>query len=96
MKTINIQDNTEQSEIIPSGPIDLNQLLKSKNDTYLRQFVNPKCFPIMVMTPGFDGSTLIEQEEDAPFNIIDLPITINEIETNDVRILIFLKLSNKS
>jgi len=84
MKTSNIQENTEQPEILPSGPINLNQLFKSKNDTYLRQFVNPKCFPIMVMTPGFDDSALIEQEEDAPFKIVDLPITINETEANDV------------
>jgi len=82
-KTNSIQENIEQSGVAP-GPIDLNQLMKSKSDTYLRQLVNPKCFPIMVMTPGFDDSALVEQEENAPFNIATLPITINETEAIDV------------
>jgi len=41
------------------------------------------------MTPGFDDNALIEQEEDAPFNIIDLPIIINETEANDVCLFFF-------
>lgn len=84
MKNSNIQENIEKLDIIPTGPIDLNQLLKSKNDTYLKHLVNPKCFPIMVVTPGFDDSALVEQEENAPFNIINLPISVNETEANDV------------
>lgn len=83
-KTYDTQDKTEP-EILPSGPIDLNQLIKTKNDTYLRKFVNPKCFPIMMVTPSFDNSALVEQEENAPFNIISLPIIINETEANDVQ-----------
>ncbi|XP_026822959.1 uncharacterized protein LOC113560996 [Rhopalosiphum maidis] len=82
MKTNTAQEHTEQFEV-PSGPIDLNQLIKSKTDTYLRPLVNPNCFPIMVMTPGFDDSALVEQEENAPFNIASLPITINETEAID-------------
>lgn len=35
-------------------------------------------------TPGFYDSTFVEQEENAPFNIINLPITMNEIEENNV------------
>jgi len=81
------QDNSSQPDVLPSGPIDLTLLLKYKNDTYLKQLVNPKCFPIMMVTPGFDDSALVEQEEDAPFNIIALPIFVNEIEANDVRIV---------
>jgi len=83
MKTNSTQENIEHSGV-SSEPIDLNQLLKSKTDTYLRQHVNPKCFPIMMMTPGFDDSALVEQEENAPFNIANLPITINETEAIDV------------
>jgi hypothetical protein len=83
MKTNTAQEYIEKSEV-PSGPIDLNQLIKSKTDTYLRPLVNPNCFPIMVMTPGFDDSALVEQEENAPFNIASLPITINETEAIDV------------
>jgi hypothetical protein len=82
MKTSSIQ---EQPEVLPSGPIDLNQLLKSKNDNYLWKLVNPICFPIMMITPGFDNSVLAEQEENAPFNIVSMPITINETKANDVR-----------
>lgn len=85
MKNGNVQENTEKPEIVPTGPIDLNLLLKSKNDNYLKYLVNPKCFPIMMLTPGFDDSALVEQEENAPFNIIALPITVNETEANDVR-----------
>lgn len=85
-KTSNIiQENTEQQPL-PSGPIDLKPLLKSRNDTYLKQLINPKCFPILMVTPGFDDGALVEQEVNAPFNIITLPITINETEANDVRI----------
>lgn len=84
MKNSNIQENTEKPDIIPTGPIDLNQLLKSKDDTYLKHLVNPKSFPVMVVTPGFDDSALVEQQENAPFNIITLPITVNETEANDV------------
>lgn len=84
MKASNIQENNEQPEVFPSGPIDLNQLLKSKNDTYLRQLFSPKCFPIIMKTPGFDDNTFVEQEENAPFNIITLPISMNEIEENNV------------
>uniref|UniRef100_A0A2S2QZG9 BLOC-2 complex member HPS3 N-terminal domain-containing protein n=1 Tax=Sipha flava TaxID=143950 RepID=A0A2S2QZG9_9HEMI len=80
MKTSSIQ---EQPEVLPSGPIDLNQLLKSKNDNYLWKLVNPICFPIMMITPGFDNSVLAEQEENAPFNIVSMPITINETKAND-------------
>lgn len=83
METNFTQENIEHSGV-SSEPIDLNKLLKSKTDTYLRQHVNPKCFPIMVMTPGFDDSALVEQEENAPFNIATLPITINETEATDV------------
>lgn len=84
MKSNNIQENNEQPDVLHLGPIDLNQLLKSKNDTYLKQLINPKCFPIIMMTPGFDDSALAEQEENAPFNIISLPIVINDTVTNDV------------
>lgn len=83
LKTNTTQEYTEQSEIL-SGPIDLNQLIKSKTDAYLWKHVNPKCFPIMLMTPGFDDSALVEQEENAPFNIVTLPVTINETEAIDV------------
>jgi len=83
MKTNTTQEYTERSEVL-SGPIDLNQLIKSKTDAYLWQHVNPKCFPIMLMTPGFDDSALVEQEENAPFNIVTLPVTINETEAIDV------------
>lgn len=83
MKTNTSQEYPVQSEVL-SGPIDLNKLIKSKTDTYLRPLVNPKCFPIMVMTPGFDDTALVEQEENAPFNIASLPITINETEAIDV------------
>lgn len=85
LKTSNIQELTGQPETMPSGPIDLNKLLKSKNDSYLWKHVNPKCFPIMMMTQGFDDSALVEQEENAPFNIVTMPITIKETEANDVR-----------
>jgi len=88
MKTSTTQEYTEKSEF-SSGPIDLNQLMKSKTDTYLWQHVNPKCFPIMMMTPGFDDSALVEQEENAPFNIVTLPITINETEAIDVGHILF-------
>lgn len=84
MKSSYIQENNDQCEIIPSGPIDLNQLLKSKNDTYLKQHFNSKCFPIIMMTPGFDDNAFVEQEENAPFNIIAMPITMNETNENDV------------
>lgn len=84
-KTSNIiQENIEQPVTLPSGPIDLNQLLKSRNDTYLKHFINPKCFPILMITPGFDDGAMVEQEVNAPFNIITLPVTINETEANDV------------
>ncbi|VVC40499.1 Hypothetical protein CINCED_3A003779 [Cinara cedri] len=101
-KSSYIQEDLEQPEISPSGPINLNQLLKSKNDSYLKQLVNPKCFPIMVVTPGFDDSALVDQEENAPFNIVSLPININETEANDpwsepihwkVKMLLQLKLN---
>lgn len=85
LKTNSIQEFSGQPETFSSGPIDLNKLLKSKNDSYLWKLVNPKCFPIMMMTQGFDDSALVEQEENAPFNIVSLPITIKETETNDVR-----------
>lgn len=39
----------------------------------------------MMVTPSFDNSALVEQEENAPFNIISLPVIINETEANDVR-----------
>lgn len=83
LKTNTTQEYTVQSEVL-SGPIDLNQLIKSKTDAYLSQHVNSKCFPIMLMTPGFDDSALVEQEENAPFNIVTLPVTINETEAIDV------------
>lgn len=89
MKSSSIKEQLEQPEVLSTGPIDLNQLLKSKNDNYLWKLVNPKCFPIMMITPGFDNSALIEQEENAPFNIVSLPITINETEANDVRQIFF-------
>lgn len=42
-----------------------------------------------MVTPGFDDSVLIEQEENAPFNIIDFPVIVNETEANDVNNFIF-------
>lgn len=87
-KSNSTQENNEQpADVLPSGPIDLNQLLKSKNDAYLKQLISPKCFPVIMMAPGFDDSALAEQEENAPFNIISLPVIINDTEANDVRIL---------
>lgn len=82
--TNNTLEKIDPPDISSSGPIDLNQLIKTKNDSYLRQLVNPKCFPIMMLTPGFDNNALIEQEKNAPFNIIDLPVIVNETEANDV------------
>lgn len=38
-----------------------------------------------MVTPGFDDSALVDQEENAPFNIIALPVIVNETEANDVR-----------
>lgn len=94
LKTNNSQEHTEQLETSISGPIDLNPLLKSKSDVYLRQFINPKCFPIMVVTPSFGDSALVEQIENAPFNVINLPITMNETEANDVCHFPFFLASN--
>lgn len=84
IKTNYSHELTEQPEVINNGPIDLNQLIKSKNDAYLKHLINPKCFPTMVMTPSFGDNALVEQIENAPFNIINLPITMNEPESNDV------------
>lgn len=89
MQSSYVQENPEVPEVSSCGPIHLNQLLKSKNDNYLKQLVNPKSFPIMLVTPGFDDSALVDQEENAPFNIISLPININETEANDVWELVF-------
>lgn len=70
-----------------STPIDLSHLIKSKDDLYLRNLISPKCFPIMTLTPSFGDSALVLQEENAPFNIVNLPIAVNESEASEVGII---------
>ncbi|XP_050520386.1 uncharacterized protein LOC126893890 [Daktulosphaira vitifoliae] len=78
-----ISQENEHSNKQNSGPIDLNHLIKFKDDSYLQHCLNPKCFPIMTLTPTFGESALVIQEENAPFNIVNLPITIIETEASE-------------